>query len=156
MKPERWLIAIALKQEHQRHHDVPDDQDGEVGRGVIGAIGFERQLACRAMAAHLEKTAKQGALAAPWTPALPTAQQGGPELNAGGGQRHADKMAARLTSVVATVCPERPGDARPDAAAYAVRCSDGGSWPEGDAPPVRSARRFRTAVRRLRCRPRRA
>src|SRR5215510_5990777 len=137
MKPERWLVAEALEQEHQRHHDVADNQDGEIGRCVVGAIGLERQLAGRAMVAHLEKTAKQRGCATPWASAVPTAQQSGPELNAGGGQRHVDKMAAGFTSVVATVCPERSCDARPDAAARGAPRSEGGSWPEGGARRAR-------------------
>ena len=41
MNPEGRLGTPALDQEDQRHHDVTDDEDGEIGGCVVRAIGLE-------------------------------------------------------------------------------------------------------------------
>ena len=83
MKPERRLLAVALHDQDQGHDNVTDGEDREIGRRIVGAIWFERLVAGRAVALHLEETAEQGALAAAGAASGPAAQQSGPEFDRG-------------------------------------------------------------------------
>jgi hypothetical protein len=53
-----------LNQQRQRHHDVTDDQDHEIGRGIVGALMKIRLVTHGAFIDDLEKGTKQMAFAA--------------------------------------------------------------------------------------------
>src|SRR5262245_26887420 len=80
MNPEGRLAAVALEDQDQRHDDVADRENGEVRRGVVGAVWLQGQLAGRAVAAHLEEAREQAAGPAARAAAAPAAQQAGPKV----------------------------------------------------------------------------
>ena len=68
-QPEQEMHPIGrregnLDREHERHHDVTDNENDEIGRSVVGALMMERLSAGRAMIGHLQECAKQPAAAA--------------------------------------------------------------------------------------------
>ena len=120
MNPQWRVTAVALDHQDERHDDVADCKNGEVRRRIVSAVRLERQLAGRAVAAHLEEVREQAAGAAARAPAAPAAPQACPDVRAF--LIHVAKMGLGSIAVVATVCPLVLRDARPDAA---VRCAHG-------------------------------
>jgi len=116
------MVGVALDHQDHRHDDVADCKNREVRRRVVGSVRLERQLAGRAVAAHLEEAREQAAIAAARALAAPATQQAGPKVWSAF-LIHPDKMALGSIGVVATLCPDVLRDARPDAAA---RCGHGG------------------------------
>src|ERR1044071_5542911 len=80
MTPQWRWAAVAFEHQDERHDDVADCKNGEVRRRVVGAVRFERQLAGRAVASHLEEAREQAAGATARAPAAPAAQQAGPDV----------------------------------------------------------------------------
>src|SRR5262249_43407697 len=115
MKPKRRLVAIALDHQDQRYDDVADRKYGEIGGGNRGAVRIIAETAGRAAAQHLQEAAEQRPLAATRAKPTPAAPERGLEIDGiVGGGRHTPKMAATVSFVVATVCPESACCARPD------------------------------------------
>jgi len=53
MEHERRVPEV-LDDERQRHHDVTDQEEGEIGRRIIGAVVVELLAAMAAALGHLE------------------------------------------------------------------------------------------------------
>ena len=53
-----------LHGEHQADHDVPDNDDGEIGRRVVGAMMMQLLAAMRAGVGHFQITPEHGPNAA--------------------------------------------------------------------------------------------
>ena len=68
-QPERDMHPIGrgegdFDRERQRHHDVADDEDDEIGRRVVGAVMMQILAAGRALIGDFQERAEQLALAA--------------------------------------------------------------------------------------------
>ncbi len=55
---------MGLDQENQRHQDVADDDDHDIGGEVVGAVMVKLLATGRAVVRDLEKSAKHAAFAA--------------------------------------------------------------------------------------------
>jgi len=78
--PDEGMRPVARRIGHldvkrQRHDDVSDQHDRQVGREIVGAMMVERLAAMRAVLDHLGKGAEQPTLAARRAAAAKAAQQ---------------------------------------------------------------------------------
>src|SRR5207244_1928573 len=71
---------IGLDRERQRHHDVADDDDHEIGGQVVGAVWGEVETASRTMIVNLQEGAKQFSLAAARAAAAKAALHRAPDV----------------------------------------------------------------------------
>src|SRR6056297_830372 len=91
----------------QRCHKVPDDQDRQIGRAVIGARMTQILAADRACVAQLEIALEDRTAAAIGAFARKPFAQGGPKLAVGlvgGGIAHGGGLSKRLRKHGETVC----------------------------------------------------
>ncbi len=80
MDPMAGAKAVSTS-EHQRHHDVPDDHDVEIGWRVVGAVVMQGLVAVRAMIVRPSGSApKHAALAAGRATAAQAALESGPAI----------------------------------------------------------------------------
>ena len=76
MNQTRSGCQSLLGDEDERDHDVPDDEDREIRRRVVGAMVMQFLMAMRAGVGHLEKLREHRALAAGRTTHEEAAQHG--------------------------------------------------------------------------------
>ena len=88
MHPERRPVGH-LHGEHKADHDVADNDDGEIGRRVVGAMMMQGLAAIGAGIGHLEVAPKHGALAA-----------GGALMRRASEQRAEDRARARRSTLM--------------------------------------------------------
>jgi hypothetical protein len=70
---------VGIDEEDERGEDVAHDQDGDIGRAIIGAVVVQFAAADRAAVAHSEIAAHHRALAAVRAAPMPAAPNGRPE-----------------------------------------------------------------------------
>src|SRR5438270_13523263 len=79
MQPVRERVS-GLDGQRERHHQVTDDQNDEIGGRVIGAVMMQVLVTGRTRVRYLQKRAKQMALTTVWATPAPPAQQGAPDI----------------------------------------------------------------------------
>ena len=74
MQPERRPVSH-LHRQHEADDDVADDDDGEIGRSIVGPMVMQRLPAFRTMVRDFEVAPEHGALAASRAAKLGPAQE---------------------------------------------------------------------------------